>query len=246
MVTPSVGTTAVFVLIVAAIAIAFVVAVGRAGRARGESPAQRTRAAVEAAAGVAALMAVTGWASASGVLETSSMPPTVMFFFGGSMLVVVATGLSPVGARLARGTPIAALVAFQAFRLPLELVLHRWADEGVLPVQMTYEGHNFDIVTGIAAVVTGAWLWRNGPSASPRLVAAFNLLGLALLVTVASIAIRSTPGPLRTYDGDPPVLLAFHFPYGWIVPMCVGGALLGHIVVFRWLAAHRRGALGSA
>ncbi len=241
MVPPSPGSTAVFLLIVVGIAVAFVVAVGHAGRTLGQSPMARRRAMVGAAVGAAALMGVTAGASWSGVLEATidARPPAVVFFMGGSMLVMVATGLSPVGARLARGTPIVALVAFQGFRLPLELVLHRWADEGVLPIQMTYSGHNFDIVTGIAAVVVAAWLWRKGPS--PQLVAAFNLLGLVLLVTVASIAIRSTPGPFRTYDADPPVLLAFHFPYGWIVPICVGGALLGHIVVFRWLWAQRRG-----
>lgn len=238
MVPPSAGTTAAFVLIVVAIAVAFCVAVGWSGRAQGESPAAQTRATAKAAAGTVALLAITGWASASGVLESTGMPPAVMFFFGGSMAVMIAVGLSPVGRRLARGTPIAALVAFQAFRLPLELVLHRWAEQGVLPVQMTYSGHNFDIVTGIAAIATAAWLWRKGPS--PRVIAAFNVLGLVLLVAVASIAIRSTPGPLRTYADDPAVLLAFHFPFGWIVPICVGGALLGHIVVFRWLAMHRR------
>ena len=52
------------------------------------------------------------------------------------------------------GLPIAALVGVQAFRLPLELVLARWKNQGVIPVQMTFEGHNFDIVTGVLALVT--------------------------------------------------------------------------------------------
>lgn len=67
--------------------------------------------------------------------------------------------LSPAGARLVAGLPIAALVGFHAFRLPLEFVLHRWYIEGALPVQMTYSACNLDILTGIGAVLAGLWLW---------------------------------------------------------------------------------------
>jgi hypothetical protein len=45
---------------------------------------------------------------------------------------------------------------------------------------------------------------------------------------------------------DPPLLLAFHFPYGFIVPICVGGALLGHLLVFRWLRASAKSHAGAA
>jgi hypothetical protein len=33
----------------------------------------------------------------------------------------------------------------------------------------------------------------------------------------------------------PPLLLALHLPYAWIGPVCVGGALAGHIVLTRAL-----------
>jgi hypothetical protein len=144
------------------------------------------------------------------------------------------------GRRLALKLPIAALVGFHAFRLPLELVLHRWHAEGVLPVQMTYVGHNFDIISGILALpVAGLLLWAKPVSRLHRwLVLGFNLVGFALLMTVMSIAVRSAPLPLRTYMNDPPVLLLFYAPYTWILPVCVAGALFGHLLVFRWLKHH--------
>jgi hypothetical protein len=30
-------------------------------------------------------------------------------------------------------------------------------------------------------------------------------------------------------------LIGVYFPFGWIVPICVGGALFGHVLVFRRL-----------
>lgn len=234
MVTPSAGSTAVFVLVVAFVVVALLRGVAHADRTLGGG-AQRLRVAIA----TLTWLGITGALSHSGVLGGQSMPPPLMLFFFGSMAVAITLALSSVGRRLAQTVPIAALVAFHGFRLPLELVLHAWADEGVLPIQMTYSGHNFDIVTGIAAIAVGLWLWRTKPpkATAKRVVLAFNLLGLALLVTVATIAVLSSPVPIRQYMNDPPVLLALHVPYGWIVPFCVGGALAGHLIIFRWLRA---------
>jgi hypothetical protein len=126
------------------------------------------------------------------------------------------------------------LAGFQAFRLPLELVLHRWYREGSMPLQMTYEGHNFDIVTGLAAVavIVVALVRRTDV---PRGVAlAFNVLGSALLLGVIAIVLQSSPIPLRTYEGLP-ILLGFHLPYAWIAPVCVAGAMAGHVILWRKL-----------
>lgn len=233
MVAPSAGSTVAFVCIVLALAILFVVGVERAGRALGDPPDRRRRAVLAAAVGMIGWLAITGWMSGSGVLEAPGMPPRAMIFFVGVNATALVVACTRVGTKMIDGLPIAALVGVQAFRLPLELVLHQWYAEGVLPVQMTYEGDNFDIVTGILALVVGLLVWTRGPSR--MLVLGFNLVGAALLLRVMSIAVLSVPTPLRTYWNDPPVLLAFHFPYGWIVPICVAGALFGHVLVFRWL-----------
>jgi len=102
---------------------------------------------------------------------------------------------------------------------------------------MTYVGRNLDIITGILAVLVGLSLWRRGPSRA--LIWAFNLIGFGLLVNVGAIAALSSPVPFRVFTNEPAVLVAFNFPYGWIVPMCVAPALAGHLLVFRWLLRSR-------
>jgi len=236
MVLPSLVTTVAFTAIVLVLALLFVWGLVKAGPP-GEPRAAARRWFVFGAAGTVAWLAVTGAISGSGVLASTSMPPRVMFFMVGSLVTAVAVAMSRVGGRLVRGVPVTALVAAQAFRLPLEVVLHEWADEGVLPTQMTFEGHNFDIITGALALGIGLWaLWGRVPQ---WVILVFNVVGLALLLTVASIAVLSSPIPLRLYENDPPVLLAYYFPYGWIVPVCVAGALFGHVLVFRWLRMDR-------
>jgi hypothetical protein len=192
------------------------------------------------------VLALSTGLSASGILRTASFPPPLLLFMGSALGISVAAAFSPLGTRLMQGSSIAALVGFQAFRLPLELVLHRWHEEGVLPVQMTFSGHNFDIVTGALALGVLGVLLRDGeqaaraPGLARRAVWVFNVVGSLLLLAVGVIAVTSSPVPFRQYLNDPPVLLAYHVPYGLIVHVCVAGALFGHLLVYRWLARTAR------
>jgi len=176
-------------------------------------------------------------APVSGILEKEILPPPTLLFAGTCFLLAVAVAFSPIGKRL-MNLPISFLVLFQGFRLPLELVLHNWYEHGTLPVQMTYEGHNFDIVTGILAIVVGIWSMSGR---APRVaVWVFNLVGSALLLTVIVIAFTSVPLPFRQYLNDPPVLLPFNFPFSWILSIAVTGALLGHLLLFRKLFGRKQ------
>ncbi|HKA89939.1 MAG TPA: hypothetical protein VKE22_19895 [Haliangiales bacterium] len=205
-----------------AVAAAFLVAVRRV------APERLPRAAV----GVAAWMALWLAAAAAGVLARFDLrPPPFAVLFVATIAIALALGRSRLGGRLARGLPLAALVGFHAFRLPLELLLYRAAVEGVMPVQMSFSGWNFDIVTGATALV----LLPVADRVPRAVVAAWNLLGLALLATIVAIAVASTPlfgafGPdrLNTFVAYP--------PYVWLPAVLVAAALVGHIVILRRLA----------
>jgi hypothetical protein len=165
---------------------------------------------------------------ASGKMESLPLHG-LPFFFVPIVLICSAAALSPFGGRLAANVPLAALVGFQAFRLPLELVLHNWAAQGTVPQTMTWTGQNWDIVSGITALVAA-------PLADRLPVAAriANVVGFALLLNVMRVAIMSSPLPFG-WGQQPPLLLALHYPYFLIGPVCVGGALFGHLVLTRAL-----------
>ena len=126
---------------------------------------------------------------------------------------------------------MAGLVGYQVFRVPLEWVLHELYSEGVIPVQMTYAGQNFDIVTGVLAAALALWI-RAGHR-TVWLAIVWNIMGLALLVNIVAIAILSTPVPFRYFMNDPPNLLPGTFPYVWLPAFLVQAALFGHLLVFR-------------
>lgn len=164
----------------------------------------------------------------SKVLFTHTIPafPLLFLLMNGGAL---AFGLSGFGKRLALGTPIWAWVALQSFRLPLELVLHSWAGQGTIPHTMTWTGQNWDIVTGIVSLICAPFAVKS------RLAAwVANVVGIALLANVARVAVMSSPLPFA-WGQQPPLLLAMYFPYALIIPLCVGAALAGHVVLTRAL-----------
>jgi hypothetical protein len=148
----------------------------------------------------------------------------------------VGLGCSRLGTQLA-SLPLPALIAFHAFRLPLELVMHRAATEGTMPEQMTFSGSNFDIVSGASALLVAA-LAAQGKA--PRwLLLAWNALGTTLLVTILVIAVASLP-TFAAFGHEPARLNTWvaYFPYVWLPAGLVAAAVLGHVLLWRRLLMH--------
>ena len=193
-----------------------------------------------AAAGLTVIwLALTGVAAARGSLHFEP-PATMLPVFLITFALAIGLALSPVGKRIAVGLPLAALVGYQAFRVLVELLLHRAYREGLMPVQMSYSGRNFDIISGITALLLSAWLVAR-PAVSPRVVLAWNTLGLALLANIIGVALLSAPTPFRVFMNEPANVWITHAPWVWLPTVMVFAALCGHVLVYRRLAIEARG-----
>ena len=215
----------IFLLVCGFVLAAFLRGIWVSARSEGRDPFRRTSWSAGAVAlwlGLAAGLVGSGWVEAK--------PPHLMMFGGGMILASAVLGFSRIGEGLAVACPIPGLLAFQGFRLPLELVLHWWSKQGVIPATMTWTGSNWDVLSGIAALVLAPFCRRS------RLAAwAGNIIGLVLLLNVGRVAVLSAPVPFGWPEVTPKLLLPYHMPYALIVPVCVGGALVGHIVLTRAL-----------
>lgn len=184
--------------------------------------------------------ATVGLALSGALARFDARPPRLMLLLLGVAAGATALARSSFGATLLRGLPLAALVGFHAFRLPLELVMHGAATEGVMPPQMTFTGWNFDIVTGASAVVV-AGLVAAGVGGR-RLVALWNALGSALLLSIVVIAVASTP--VFAAFGEGPALNTFvaYAPFTTLPTVMVLLAAAGHLLLWRRLFAAPSGA----
>ena len=187
------------------------------------------------------VMAVSAWLAlgaglaASGCLARFEMrPPPLMLFFAASFGLAAVLGFSPLGARFASGLPLWIMIGAQGFRLPLELVMHEAARTGTMPLQMSFSGRNFDILTGGTALIV-AWLERRR-LAPHWLLWGWNALGSILLINIITIAIASMPA-LHAFGTEPRQLNTWvaWFPFVWLPTVLVVAAIFSHIVITRRL-----------
>lgn len=184
--------------------------------------------------GLAAWLGAAAALAASGVLARfNTLPPPALIALVGFTAATLALAFSPLGRRLALEPPLWALVGVQTFRVPLEVLLYRLHGEGVLPVQVTYAGWNYDIATGLLAAALAVALWRR-PVSRP-VVVAWNGIGLLLLGVVVATAVLSLPTPFRRFPGEPSTEVVLTAPLIWLPTVLVQAALLGHLLVARRL-----------
>jgi hypothetical protein len=190
---------------------------------------------------LAGWIAGTGALAASGFLaRTDLMPPPAALLIVSVLAFGLTAGLSRAGGALAAAVPLSVLVGLQAFRLPLELVMHRAATLGIMPPELSYSGYNLDIVTGAGALAL-ALAMRAGIAVPRGLVWAWNLWGLWCLAVIVVIAVTTSP-MVRAFGDDPRHVNTWvlHLPYVWLPAVLVLIALAGHIVTTRALLAQRR------
>jgi hypothetical protein len=196
------------------------------------------------AAGAGLWLLISALLGASGVLtDDGAVPPRLLLLIVPSLGLPLLLAFSSVGRALGRELPLGVLVLFQGFRLPLELVMHRAAQEGTMPAQMAFSGYNFDIVTGSTALVVGCLALLG---LAPRwLLLAWNALGTLTLVNILSIAVLSLP-QFRAFGDEPARLNTWiaYFPFVWLPAGLVGAAVLGHVILWRRLWS--RGMRGRA
>lgn len=185
-------------------------------------------------AGILAWLVVTGLAGWLGMLrDFQGVPPRMFVLLLAAVILTVVTALSGIGARLVAEAGVVWLVGMQAFRIAVEIFLDWGYRVNLVPVQMTFEGRNWDILSGVSAAGV-AWFVTKGWA--PRwLILTWNCVGLALLLNIVTVAILSMPTALRLFHNEPANTFIADFPYVWLPTFLVQVALFGHLLVFRWL-----------
>jgi hypothetical protein len=104
-----------------------------------------------------------------------------------------------------------------------------------VPVQITFEGRNFDVGIGASALLVAALVARH--RLSPPWLLAWNAAGLAMLVNVIGTVATSIPGPLHLpWPGEPLTAIAT-WPMVWLPAFLAPFAVFLHLVSIRQTVA---------
>jgi hypothetical protein len=123
------------------------------------------------------------------------------------------------------------IIKLQVFRFYVEVLLWALFASALLPVQMTFEGRNFDVITGVTAMGV-AWLITKNKF--PKLaIILWNIMGLGLLVNIVIIALLSMPTPFRYFMNEPANTIVTEFPISLLPAFLVPLAYMLHILSLR-------------
>jgi hypothetical protein len=227
------GTTAV---VVALVTIGLTQASRRAGLPR--------TLAASVAVGMIVWLGVTAALALSGVLDVwTALPPRWPLLPLTALGTLVLLGLTQAFRRLLPEIPPWQPVALQTFRVGVELAFWRLHTEGVAPIQVTFEGRNFDALVGLTAPVIAAGIafgWFG-----PRVTIVWNLFGLAMLANAIGTVATSAPGQIHlNWPGEPFAAIS-SWPVIWIPAILAPVGIFLHIVSIRrsftrGYANHRR------
>ncbi len=170
--------------------------------------------------------------------NASTFPPPQIALLAPVLVALGIVLLWPKGRVWMSGLSLFALTAVHVLRIPVELVLHHGYEAGLVPRDMTYAGYNFDIVSGITAVIMALWMLSKRPPGRGVLIA-WNLACLALLFIVVITAVLSIPSSVQRMNFDVPNVLVTTTPWVLLPGLLVPVVLWAHVAALVQLRTRR-------
>jgi hypothetical protein len=182
-----------------------------------------------------------GWTLAQALLSYSgfylnnmTMPPRFALLIGPPIIIILITVLTKGGRKFIYQLNPASLTVMNTVRVPVEFTLLWLCAFGLVPKVMTFEGRNFDIISGLTAPVIAYLIVRG--KASKGLLLAWNFICLALVLNVVIHGVLSAPSQFQQLHFEVDNLGVLMFPFtllpGVIVPLVLFSHLAGIIKLF--------------
>jgi hypothetical protein len=182
---------------------------------------------------LAAWLAVHGFVAHSGFYtNTKGVPPRFMLTVGPALLGIMLLFATLKGRQFLDRLNLQALTLLHVARIPVEIVLFWLFMHKTVPQAMTFEGHNFDILSGITAPVIW-FLTRNNTNSNLLLI--WNFLCLGLLLNIVITASLAAPFEFQQIAFDQPNIAILYFPFVWLPACVVPLVLLSHLAAIRQL-----------
>jgi hypothetical protein len=125
------------------------------------------------------------------------------------------------------------LAYLQTFRLPLEMIFVWLLSYQAIPLEMTFEGRNPDILIGLTAPVVAFAVERKWLPI--RALVVWNFIGLGFLFNIMTVAILCLPTTFRVFYESVPNEFVLYFPYNLIPVVLVMMALFLHLLSLKTL-----------
>ena len=165
---------------------------------------------------------------------TNSIPPRFALLLFPPLLTILLLFITAGGRSVIDKFNATWLTWLHIVRIPVEFILYWLFLYKQVPALITFEGKNFDIISGITAMFI-AYFGYQRKQLRKRVLLIWNIACLGLLFNVVIRALLSAPFPFQQFAFDQPTVAVLYFPFillpGLIVPL----VLLSHLVCIRKL-----------
>jgi hypothetical protein len=172
-------------------------------------------------------------------LNTKGLPPRFSLTIAPTLIANIILFSTKKGRSFIDGLNLPQLSILHVVRVPVEVVLLWLSIQKLVPQLITFEGQNFDIISGVTAPL--AWFFvRRGTNT--KLLLWWNLVCLGLLVNVVVTAILAAPFSFQQFAFDQPNIAVLYFPFVWLPAVIVPLVLFAHLVAIRQLTTRPKAA----
>ena len=170
---------------------------------------------------------------------TDTIPPRFLLLVVPPILLIIGLFTTSSGRQYIDSLDIKTLTILHTIRIPVEVVLFWLFVNKTVPELMTFEGRNFDIISGLTAPAIFYFGFIKN-QIDKKLILVWNFICLGLLINIVVNAVLSAPFPFQKFAFDQPNIAVLYFPFNWLPSCVVPLVLLSHLATIRQLLNDER------
>ena len=178
---------------------------------------------------IQSLISLTGF-----YLDEKTVPPRFPLLVLPPVLLIVSLFATKRGRKFIDQLNLKALTLLHIIRIPVEIVLYWLFIYKTVPQLMTFEGRNFDILSGISAM----FIWYFGfikKKLSRKALLIWNFIGIGFLLNIVFHAVFSVQTTFQLFAFDQPNTGVLYFPFVLLPGLLVPLVLFAHLASIRQL-----------
>jgi hypothetical protein len=189
---------------------------------------------------LAVLEVLLGWAILQSVISLTgfyqqwdALPPRVIYLIVPWLILIIVLFNVKSGQAFIDGLRIEWLTILHVVRIPVEITLYLILLAKLIPEAMTFEGRNWDILSGISAPII--YYLNKTKKANNKVLLIWNFVCLGLLLNVVIIGVLSAKTPFQQLAFEQPNIGVTYFPFVLLPSLVVPLVLFAHLVAVRHL-----------
>jgi hypothetical protein len=169
--------------------------------------------------------------------NTRSFPPRFTLLVVPPLLLIIFLFSTRRGRGFIDSLPLVPITFLSIVRIPVEITLYWLCLYKYVPELMTYNGRNFDLISGNTAPFIAYAIYRG--VLKKWMILLWNVLALGLLLNIVVNAVLSAPLAFQQFAFDQPNVGLLYFPFVWLPSFIVPVVLFTHLVSIRRMLIKR-------